>query len=296
MKIGKPQIGLALGAGGAKGWAHLGVFRALEEAQIPVKLVTGSSIGALMGAFYCAGSHHKLHHFAKDHHSIRQTLALLDFRLKNGFVGGKRLMKFLEKNLPVENFEELAIPLGVVATSLSSMEEVHFTAGKLLPAIRASVSIPGFLAPFVSEGEVFVDGAMLNPVPINLARKMGADVVIAVDLRGRRNERRLDTFGGILYRSADTMINRIRQMNTRLFPADILIETQLTGYGMMDYHKTREAIQAGYAETKKKIPEIKKLLSRRFFFGSLENMNSKDVAILSREHRFSSAPPIAKEE
>lgn len=281
---GKPVLGLALGAGGPRGWAHLGVFRAFQESEIDFGIVAGTSIGALMGAFYSANALQKLEEFASGYSNQRKTLSLLDLRFRSGgVVEGNRLMRFVESILPVERFEDLDRKFAVVATELRTMKEIHFRSGKLMPAIRASISIPGFLTPQKIGDELYADGVMLNPVPVSLARKMGATVVIAVDLSPLKEKVDLSNFGGVVNRSGHSMIHRIRTINYRLCPPDIIIRPELPGYGFMDYHRTQEAIDEGYRAAKEKIPLIKRILSRPFHFRTRRFIDQSFVAGLTAE-------------
>src|SRR5690606_14624459 len=139
--------------------------------------------GAVIGAYYSAGAMGRLREFADSFTSRLTTISFLDVSLgRGGLIDGKNFIKTVREHLPVRTFEELKIPFGAVATDLTNLQEVHMTAGALLPAVRASVSIPGFLAPFEHDGTMLVDGGLLNPVPVSLCRKLGADFVIAVDL------------------------------------------------------------------------------------------------------------------
>src|SRR3990172_12372629 len=178
---GKPRVGLALGSGSARGWAHVGVIRALEEAGIRPDLVCGTSIGALVAAAYVAG---ELENFEKWllGLGIKDVLALLDVRLYGGMIKGERLMEFFRRNFIDRPIEDLPMPYAAVATDLNTGIEVWLRQGSTMAAVRASIALPALFTPAVHEGRVLVDGALVNPVPVSLARAMGADIVIAVDL------------------------------------------------------------------------------------------------------------------
>ncbi len=260
--VGRPRIGLALGSGAARGWAHIGVIEALEKAGIQIDVVTGTSAGAVIGAFYAAGALKGLRTFAESHRSIRQTFAYLDVVIaRRGLVGGERFVEYLVENLPARKFEDLRCPLGVVATDLVTLGEVHISSGALLPAIRASVSVPGFLSPQENGQRQLVDGGLLNPVPVNLARKLGADIVIAVDLNGHPTEKRAGSLTEVISRSVLAMQQRIRLAQRQEHPPDVLIEPVLSGIRFMDYHRTEEAIAEGARAAQRKMDEI---LSARY--------------------------------
>jgi len=261
-QIAKPKVGLVLGSGAARGWSHIGVIKAFRDHQIPIHIITGTSAGAVVGAFLAADAIENLERFTLSHKSLKDTFSYMDFTINNGgLVAGKKFMKFLEEHLPVRKFSELKIPFGVVATDLITFSEIHIDDGFLIPAIRASVAVPGFLTPLESQGMQLVDGGLVNPVPVNLARQLGADIVISVDLNAHNANLKVKSFMGILDRTVSVLMNKVREANMEKFPADITITPDLSHYKFMDYHKTNEAIQIGYDSAMEKIPEIKKILS-----------------------------------
>ncbi|WP_027712136.1 patatin-like phospholipase RssA [Dickeya chrysanthemi] len=179
----KVKIGLALGSGAAKGWAHIGVLHALEELGIVPEVVAGCSVGALVGAAYAT---HRLDSMAHWVNGFRywDVIRLMDFSWRRGgLLRGDRVFNHVKHLLRTQHIEECAIKYGAVATNLSTGRELWLTQGDLHLAIRASCSMPGLLAPVQLNGYWLVDGAVVNPVPVSLTRAMGADVVIAVDLQ-----------------------------------------------------------------------------------------------------------------
>ncbi len=186
----KPKIGLVLGAGSARGWAHIGVIRALQEAGIEPDIVCGTSIGSLVGAAYAAGELDELETWVSSL-TWKTVVGLLDFTITAGLIKGIRLIDFFRSNFSDVEIEELAIPFGAVATELATGREIWLREGKVLDAVRASIALPGLFTPVIREGRVIVDGALVNPVPVSLARAMGADIVIAVDLSSDLMGRRL---------------------------------------------------------------------------------------------------------
>lgn len=260
LRVGRPRIGVALGSGAARGWAHIGILRTLDRARIPIDVISGCSAGAVIGSFYAAGALDAVERFAENYKSLRDTFRYLDFSPQSGgLVAGRKFLEFLKDHLPVHNFGELKKPFGVVATDLVHMEEVQITSGPLLPAVRASVAVPGFLSPLESGGRQLVDGGLLNPVPVSLARRLGADIVIAVDLDGNAEKRTADSMREIMGRSIDTMRHVHKLAHFASAQPDVIIEPSVTGVGFMDYHKTADAIAAGEAAATAAIKRIQDL-------------------------------------
>jgi NTE family protein len=177
----KLRLGLALGSGSARGWAHIGVIRALEERGIKPDIVCGTSIGALVGGAYAAGELDRLEKWVT---GIAWTtvLRLMDLTWRGGLIRGTRLFTLFGTMLADREIDELPIPYGAIATELQSGRELWLRHGKLLEAVRASCAMPGLLTPVVRDGAVLVDGGLVNPVPVSMCRALGADLVVAVDL------------------------------------------------------------------------------------------------------------------
>ncbi|GLP96606.1 patatin-like phospholipase RssA [Paraferrimonas sedimenticola] len=178
------KVGVALGSGAAKGWAHIGVLRALKELGVAPDQVAGCSIGALVGAAYANGNLDKLQDWVEGFSSW-DVLGLMDFSwAKSGLLGGEKVFDAFQRQIGNVRIETLAVPFTAVAADLYSGREIWFDQGDLRQAVRASCSMPGVLAPVQLNGRWLVDGAVVNPVPVSTCRAMGADVVIAVDLHG----------------------------------------------------------------------------------------------------------------
>ncbi|MBI2312776.1 MAG: patatin-like phospholipase RssA [Betaproteobacteria bacterium] len=177
----KPKIGLALGSGSARGWAHIGVLRALDEAGIRPDIVCGTSIGALVGAAYADGDLDRLEQWVGGL-TWKDVVGFLDFSLSGGVIKGDRLIEFFRSNFVDKTISELPLPFAAVATDLENGREVWLREGLLADAVRASIALPGLFAPVRHDGRWLVDGGLVNPVPVSLCRAMGADLVIAVDL------------------------------------------------------------------------------------------------------------------
>lgn len=177
-----PRIGLALGGGSARGWAHLGVIEELEALGITPDIIAGCSIGSVVGAFYSKGKLADLRAFAEEL-SILKMLEYFDVTWKaGGVIGGQRLINWFESELNAALIEDLPIPYGAVAADIRTGGEVWMRQGPATQAIRASIAIPGLLTPWPVHGRWLTDGGLVNPVPVSLARAMGAEVVIAVDI------------------------------------------------------------------------------------------------------------------
>jgi NTE family protein len=189
-RASSPSIGLALGGGSARGWAHIGVIRALADAGIEPDIVCGTSIGALVGAAYVGG---ELDHLETWVRSLRlQTVvSFFDFSLSSGLIKGEKLIDFFRSRFVDSDIRELARPFGAVATDLQRGREVWLREGVVSEAVRASIALPGLFTPVQRDGVWLVDGGLVNPVPVSLCRAMGADLVIAVDLNTDRLGRHL---------------------------------------------------------------------------------------------------------
>ena len=178
----RPRIGLALGSGAARGWAHIGVLRALEAAGVRPDIICGTSIGALIGGIYLAGHLDRLETWARALNRMR-LVRLLDLKLSGGgLIGGERLMRLIQANIGDTRIEDLPAPFAAVATDLGTGHEVWFQEGPLMDAMRASFALPGLFPPVRLGRQWLADGALVNPVPVSVCRAMGARMVIAVNL------------------------------------------------------------------------------------------------------------------
>ena len=250
-------IGLALGGGFARGIAHIGVLKALEEANIPIQFIAGTSVGALIGAAYCSGvSCAELEEVAtrvRFKHFARWTLS------RYGFASNQRMIGFLNSVLKVKTFEELNIPLAIAATDFSTGEGVVFRSGPLVDPVRASCAYPGMFLPVKIDGRLLVDGMLAHAVPTTPLRQMGAKRVLAVHLKGTwtngEGPRHLFDVIGQCFAIA-------QEMNCSLWrqAADLVIEPDVNGYKYDDFEHSRELIRAGEMVARAVIPEIEKWL------------------------------------
>ena len=179
----RKTVGLVLGCGSSRGWAHIGAIEALEDANIPIDLIVGCSIGSYIGAIYASDSIKSLKDFVLKMDG-KKVFSYFDIVLpRSGLLDGtKKLRELFSIHTDVQNFSELKIPVMMVATDLETGQKVVLKSGKLLNALRASMSIPGLFAPARIKNRWLVDGGLVDPVPVSVARAVGADIVIAVDL------------------------------------------------------------------------------------------------------------------
>ncbi|MDD5724313.1 MAG: patatin-like phospholipase RssA [Syntrophales bacterium] len=176
------KIGLALGSGSARGWSHIGVIQGLREEGIPIDMVCGTSIGAIVGGALAAGALDQLDAWVREL-SWSDIIGFMDVMFpRSGLIEGDKIIKFFRKNFTDPNIEDLSMPFAAVATDLMSGHELWLREGSLMDAVRASMSMPGIFVPFKRNAQWLVDGGLVNPVPVSVCRAMGADIVIAVNL------------------------------------------------------------------------------------------------------------------
>lgn len=250
-----PAIGLALGGGFARGIAHIGVLKVLEEAGIPIRVIAGTSVGALIGACYCSGlSPDEMQHVA---HNTRFTSFARWTLSRCGFASNDRMIAFLTRTLKCKTFEELRIPLGVTATDFNSGEGLVFHSGSVIDPVRASCAYPGMFLPVEIRGRYFVDGMLSHPVPARPVREMGADRVIAVHLKGTWSQkgapRHLLEVIGQSFAIAQDAMSSIWRGN-----ADVVIEPDVAGYAYDDFRRADDLIRVGEAAMRAALPEVLK--------------------------------------
>jgi len=250
-------IGLALGGGFARGIAHVGVLKVLEEENIPIRFIAGTSVGALIGAAYCSGvSVAELEEVAarvRFKHIARWTLS------RYGFASNQRMIGFLNQLLKVKTFEELRIPLAVTATDYSTGEGVVFHSGPLVDPVRASCSYPGMFQPVKIRGRLLIDGMLSYTVPTLPLRQMGADRVLAVHLKGNwsngEGPRHLFDVIGQCFAIA-------QEMNSSQWKqaADLVIEPDVNGFKYDAFERSSELVRAGELATRAVLPQIRRCL------------------------------------
>ena len=297
MPVHQPRLGIALGSGSARGWAHIGVLRALEQAGIVPDVVSGASIGALVGAAYAS---HRLDRLEAWVSQIDwwEIIRYMDLRL--GGVEGERLMQAFSERVEYALIENLPKPFGAVAADLHTGREVWFQDGSLLEAVRASIALPGLFSAVRHQGRWLVDGGLVNPLPVSLCRALGAERVIAVNLNddivGRRlggRTPRLVTPNPLLARLSagwqamlgnsqplepapedeppglfDVMAGSIHIMQDRITrarlagdPPDVVLAPRLAHLGLMDFDQADEAIAAGLDCVRQRLPLLREALN-----------------------------------
>lgn len=249
----RPRVGLALGGGFARGIAHVGVLRVLQEQGIPIDCLAGTSAGAVVAAAYAGGaSLSRMEQVAVSTHLgdlAQWTLS------RQGLASDHRLEQYLRRMTPVERFEQLRMPLAVVATDLLTGEAVYFTQGQLSPALCASCAYPGLFRPLEWNGRLLADGFLSEPVPTRAARRLGADYVIAVHLESLDPDRRPTHLLDILNRSFSLLLRQAESSWRSL--ADRVIEPEVNKFEWNDFSRAPELIAAGERATRRMLPVIR---------------------------------------
>jgi NTE family protein len=279
----RPKIGVSLGSGGARGWCHIGILRALEEIDLKPDVITGASMGALVAAIYAGGALDELEAWARKQ-TARDYLGMLDVRLSSGgLVEGAEIVSVIRRLVKTDKIEDLPIPLAIVATDMSTGREVWITEGGLAEAVRASVSLPGIISPFRIRDRWFLDGGLTNPLPVSACRILGAEVVIAANPNGRfdgtfwaEREQQMPTpwkswgdrlrnlpgalsvlfedaeeddpkpqYLDVISTSIDIMTDGIRRAKLAGDPPHVLLDAHLSNMSVLDFHRADEAIEEG---------------------------------------------------
>ena len=252
-----PAIGVALGGGFARGIAHIGVLKVLEEEGIPIAAVTGTSVGALIGACYCSGL--SCEEMDKVARSVRFTTFARWTISRFGFASNDRMVEFLSRTLKVKTFEEFKIPLGVTATDFNNGEGVVFHSGSIIDPVRASCAYPGMFLPVEIRGRYLVDGMLSHPVPTRPLREMGAERVIAVHLKGTwakggAPRHLFDVIGQSFAIAQDAMSSLWRDA------ADLVVEPDVAGFGYDDFKRADDLVKSGEAAMRTALPQVRKWL------------------------------------
>ncbi|MDE1996276.1 MAG: patatin-like phospholipase family protein [Rhizobiaceae bacterium] len=278
----KVKIALALGGGAARGWAHIGVLRALDEAGIEVGMIAGTSIGALVGGCYLAGKLDELENFARSL-TMRRIASLLDLTIGgSGLFGGMRLTKRMQEHLEGLSIEDLDRPFVAVASELNTGHEVWIANGSLITALRASYALPGIFEPVRTNSRTLIDGALVNPVPVSVCRTYEQPLVVAVNLhydlygrsavvkhnagppnveQQRRDEAPYTKLGmtGVMVQAFNIIQDRISRARLAGDPPDLALHPRLSDIGLSEFHRAGEAIDRGYEETTARLPEIRRM-------------------------------------
>ena len=284
----------AAAGGAARGWSHIGVLRALDEANIPIKMIAGTSIGALVGGCYLAGELDALEDFARSL-TPRRILGFLDISWRgNGLISGLRLAERMETHLGDTQIQDLPKPLVCVATEIATGHEIWLTKGPMIEAIRASYALPGIFEPVTVNERVLVDGALVNPVPVPVCRAYEVDAVVAVNLssdifgrgtvvrdlsampdvppppseaaeNGGMGNAAIVKLGkalgvsGVMVEAFNIIQDRIARSRLAGDPPDMSIIPAVGTIGLAEFHRADEAIDAGYEAAKAELPRLENL-------------------------------------
>jgi NTE family protein len=255
--VPEPRIALVLGGGAARGFAHIGVIRVLEQERIPVDLVVGTSVGSLIGAVYA--SH-------RDSFELEWTAFqldkddLFDFGIVNAVVGmgyakGEKLERFVSQSVKQKEIEKLRLPFAAVATDLNWGERVVLDKGSVARAVRASSAIPGVFEPVQHQGKLLVDGGVVDNIPIDVAKAKGADLVIAVDIGADVGNTDIKNVVDVMLQATNIMF--AVNVGFRRQGADVLVQPKVGGVGMLDFSKKKECMLAGIEAAREAVPRIR---------------------------------------
>ncbi|KUG23291.1 hypothetical protein ASZ90_006952 [hydrocarbon metagenome] len=254
------QIAVVLGAGASKGFAHIGVLKVLEAQKIPIHMIVGTSAGSLVGSLYASGkTAFELQGLAMKMEA--DNVIDYDWKIwRGGLIKGEKIENFINLNIQNTPIEKLKIRYYAVATNAATGEEVVFAKGNTGMAVRASCSVPGVFQPSKIGSGTYIDGGVVSPVAVDVARRNGADVVIAVDISGGINTNVPDGIMDTMRKSIDIMYARIAEYQIK--NADIVIRPNMKNIGSTDMDKFNEAIFEGEKAASIKMPEIQKIIDR----------------------------------
>jgi len=274
----RPTVGLALGGGGARGLAHIGVLRVFERERIPIDYLSGTSMGGILGALFASGmDSYRLEQEAEKMDEVSFILKLIDFELpERGLLKGRSISEYLAECVgPDLTFEDLSIKLGLTAVDIRRAAEITLTSGRLVPAVQATMALPGMVEPVEMDDMLLVDGGVLNNVPADVVRKMGAELVIAVDVSPDVHDPKLwenmkiPAFSKHRWRTSTITIAALTEARLDkarpefvLCPQPSKTITTITGFNFAD-----EIIAAGVAAAEAILPELKSKLEPSLRFG-----------------------------
>ena len=255
----EPRVALVLGGGAARGFAHVGVIRVLEQEKIPVHMIVGTSVGSLIGAIYAAAPDSlKLEMIAFQ----LERDDLLDYSLltlKKGLIVGDRLERFVAQKVSVSRIEDLKIPFAAVATDIRSGERIILNRGPLAPAVHASCALPGIFQPVERDGRLLVDGGVLESLPVPTAKSLGADVAIAVDVGAGVKEIQAADIVTVMIQALSISGAEMRRRHAQ--EADVLIHPDVNGVSAFDFTQKERCLSAGIAATREALPRIREVLA-----------------------------------
>ncbi len=259
-RTGAPRIALVLGGGAAKGFAHVGVIRVLEQEKIPIHMIVGTSVGSLIGGIYAANPESFQLEWTASKIERNDILDLSLVNSKWGPVQGARLEAFVEQTVKARKVEDTKIPFYPVATDINTGETVTLEKGSLAKAIRASSAIPGIFVPVNFGSRLLVDGGVTDNIPCDIAKNKGADIVIAVNLSKDIKDYNLSSLIDIIGQSASIMMHE--SSKAKLQYADVVIEPDAKGVSMFDFSQKKLLIEEGMKAARKALPKIREAMSR----------------------------------
>jgi NTE family protein len=252
-----PKVALVLGGGAARGFAHVGVIRVLEQERLPIDLVVGTSVGSLIGALYA--SERNAFELEWAAFQLKQEdlfdYGMLSAVLGMGLARGERLEAFVKGKVKQQTIEELPLPFAAVATDLNWGTRIVLDHGPVGRAVRASSAIPGVFEPVVIDGKLLVDGGVVDNIPIEVARAKGADLVVAVDISEDVGNVNIKNLVDVLLQSSNIMFSV--NVAHRRAGADVLVQPKVGGIGMLDFARRKEAMDAGIAAAREAAPRIR---------------------------------------
>lgn len=256
----RPKVALVLGGGAARGFAHVGVIRALEQEKIPIDLVVGTSVGSLIGAIYAAD----LNSFELEWTAFSlQKEDLFDYGMLTAVMGmglakGDKLEAFVKGKMAVQDIEQLKIPFAAVATDLNWGTKVVLDHGSIARAVRASSAIPGVFQPVSHMGKLLVDGGVVDNIPISVARAKGADLVVAVDISENVGNTNITNLVDVMLQAANIMFALNVEHSKK--DADVLVSPNVGDVGMLDFGQKKRCMQAGIDAGRAAVPDIRKAI------------------------------------
>ncbi|MCP3026227.1 patatin-like phospholipase family protein [Halobacillus sp. A5] len=249
-----PKIGLALGSGGARGFAHLGVLKVLREYNIPVDMIAGSSMGALAGSLYASGQ------TIEDLYKLALTFKrkyYLDFTVpKMGFIQGRRIKEYIRLFTFGKNIEEFKVPMSIVATDLAAGNKKVFRSGPACEAVRASIAIPGIFVPEKINGRLYIDGGVIDRVPISVVKDMGPDIIIAVDCTHTRAEPSIHSIYDVIIQSIDIMQDELASVTGTASYTDFIIRPDVERFSSRAFTDLEEIVEEGEKAAAKEVDRI----------------------------------------
>ncbi|OMP68507.1 patatin-like phospholipase family protein [Domibacillus epiphyticus] len=253
----EPKIGLALGSGGARGFAHVGVLKVFQEENIPVHIIAGSSMGALVGALYGAG--HTMDQLYKLSSAFQRKFFLDWIVPKMGFIAGRKIKDLIRLFTHGKHIEELNVQLAIIATDIKAAEKVVFTKGPIDEAVRASIAIPGIFVPEKIGGRLLVDGGVIDRVPVSVAKEMGADIVIGVDVASVKKNAEMTTIFDVIMQSIDIL--QLEIIESRTLASNLMIRPSVDSYNSRAFTHIPNIIAAGEQSAREHVAAIKEMIS-----------------------------------